>query len=302
MKIIVTGGAGFIGSHLVDELINKGHKVSIIDNLSSGLLHNINKKAKFYKKDIREDISEIFEKEKTEVVFHLAAQMDVRKSIEDPIYDADVNVLGTLNILENMRKHDVKKIIFSSTGGAIYGDDVRIPTPEHEREKPISPYGVSKLSIEKYFQYYKKFFDIDFVSLRYANVYGPRQSSKGEAGVVAIFIDKILSEEQPIINGDGKQTRDFVYVKDVIKANILFLDKDVNGIFNVGTSVETNINQLFHKIIDIMDVNVKEVHGEAKKGEQRRSCLSYDKIKRNLGWKPEYDLERGLKETVDLFR
>lgn len=260
MNILVTGGAGFIGSHVVDVLIEKGHRVSVIDDLSTGSKDNLNPKATFYKRSINDNISEIFEKEKPEVVFHLAAQIDLRKSVNETIFDANTNIIGALNVLENMKKFEGKKIIFSSTA-AVYGDDVKVPTNESEKEQPQSPYGIAKLSIEKYLSFYKRVHDIDFVVLRYANVYGPRQNSKGEAGVVAIFINKILSKEQPIINGSGLQTRDYVYVKDVVKANMLAFENDASGIFNVGTGIETNVNEVFKKIIELMEVRVKEVHG-----------------------------------------
>jgi len=302
MNILVTGGAGFIGSHIVDMLIQKGYKVSVIDDLSTGSKKNLNPKVAFYKRNITDNIIDIFTKVRPEVVFHLAAQMDVRKSVKDPIFDAKSNIIGTLNILENMRKFGGKKIIFSSTGGAIYGDDVKMPTPETEKEQPQSPYGIAKLSIEKYLYFYKNTHGIDSVSLRYANVYGPRQNSKGEAGVVAIFIDKILANSQPIINGTGKQTRDYVFVKDVVKANMMVFEKNVSGIFNIGTGKETNVAELFRKIIKGMKVTIKEVYGKAKPGEQMRSCLSYEKIREELGWKPKYDLESGLNETIEWFR
>ena len=302
MNILVTGGAGFIGSHIVDSLVKKEHKLIVIDNLSTGLEENLNSEVRFYKRSISDDLSDIFEKEKPKVVFHLAAQINVRRSVENPVFDAKNNIIGSLNILENMRKTGGKKIVFSSTGGAIYGDKVKIPTPESEEEKPYSPYGVAKLSIEKYLNFYKKVHGIDFVSLRYANVYGPRQNSRGEAGVIAIFLDKILKGDQPTINGSGKQTRDYVYVKDVVSANILSLQKESSGIFNVGTSKETSVNELFEKIVELTGKTVKEVHGPSKKGEQMRSCLSYEKIKKELGWEPKFDLDSGLKETVEWFK
>ncbi len=301
MRILVTGGAGFIGSHVVDALIQKGHQVSVIDDLSAGNRNNLNPEANFYKRNITDDISDIFGKTKPEVVFHLAAQIDLRKSINNPISDANTNILGTLNILENMRKFKSRKIISSSTA-AVYSNDVKIPTSEIEEEQPSSPYGIAKLSIEKYLQFYKKVHGIDFVSLRYSNVYGSRQNSKGEAGVIAIFIDKILSGDQPIINGSGKQTRDYVYVKDVVKANMLAFEKNTNGIFNVSTGIETNVNELFRKIVELLGKPIKEVHGPVKPGEQVRSCLSYNKIKKELEWESEWKIEDGLRKTVEWFK
>ncbi|XOB46599.1 MAG: NAD-dependent epimerase/dehydratase family protein [Candidatus Nealsonbacteria bacterium] len=302
-RILVTGGAGFIGSHLVDELIQRSYEVVVIDNLSTGKKKNLNKKAKFFKFNIcNPKLSQIFKKEKLGVVFHYAAQIDVRKSVEDPVGDANLNILGTLNVLENCKKYKVKKIILASTGGAIYGDAKIIPTPEDYPEWPLSPYGIEKLALEKYLNYYQKVFNLPFVALRLANVYGPRQNSKGEAGVVAIFCDKMMGKKKAAINGNGRQTRDFVYVDDVVEANILALEKDKTGIFNIGTAKETNINTIFRKLKKLTNSVCKEVHGPARLGEQRRSCLDYSKAKKKLGWKPNHNLEEGLKKTIEWFR
>ena len=303
MKFLVTGGAGFIGSHLVDRLIKEGHKVAVIDNLSTGRKENLNPKAKFYKIDICSyRISQIFKKEKPEVVFHYAAQIDVRKSVKDPVEDAKINILGTLNILENCKKYNIRKVIFASTGGAIYGDADIVPTPETYPELPLSPYGIAKLTIEKHLSYYYKVFGLPYVSLRLANVYGPRQNSKGEAGVVAIFCDKMLSKKQPIINGDGKQTRDFVFVDDVVEANISALKKDKVGIFNIGTARETDVNTLFKKLRELTDSKCAKIHGPTLPGEQKRSCLNFLKAKKELGWKPKYSLDKSLNKTMEWFR
>lgn len=300
MKCLVTGGAGFIGSHLVDKLIEQNHKVVIIDNLSTDKKENLNPKADFYKIDIQEErISQIFKKEKPEIIFHLAAQINLRKSVENPIEDAKINILGSLNILENCRKFKIKKIVFASTGGAIYGEADVIPTPEDYPVFPLSPYGIAKLTTEKYLNYYYKVFGLPFVSLRLANVYGPRQNSKGEAGVVAIFCDKMLTGKQPIINGNGKQTRDFVYVEDVIGASILAMKKNKSGIFNIGTAKETDVNTIFEMLKKIIRSTCKEIHGPGQKGEQKRSCLDYSKAKKELGWQPKYRLEEGIKETLN---
>jgi len=307
--VLVTGGAGFIGSHLVDRLIKEGYRVVVIDNLSTGKKENLNPKAKFYKLDIQDKkIKEIFKKEKPTIIFHFAAQINVRKSVEDPVLDAKVNILGSLNIIQNFVNENrgldfqkFKKFIFASTGGAIYGDAKVIPTPENYQENPVSPYGIAKLAVEKYLYYYWKVYKLKFISLRLANVYGPRQNSKGEAGVIAIFCDKMLSGNQPIINGSGKQTRDFVYVNDVVEAAILGLKKNKVGIYNIGTAKETNINLIFRKLKKITNSNCKEKHAPPLKGEQKRSCLDYSKVQKELGWQPKFTLEKGLKKTVDWF-
>ncbi|MFA5050679.1 MAG: NAD-dependent epimerase/dehydratase family protein [Patescibacteria group bacterium] len=303
MKCLVIGGAGFIGSHLTDRLIEEKYKVAVIDNLSTGKKENLNPRAKFYQIDILSPrISKIFQKEKPEIVFHYAAQIDVRKSVENPMEDAKINILGGLNLLENCKKFKVKKIIFASTGGAIYGDADIIPTSEDYPEFPLSPYGIAKLTIEKYLNYYCKIFGLSYIALRFANVYGPRQNSKGEAGIIAIFCDKMLSGKQPIINGSGKQTRDFVYVKDVVEAAVLALKKNKVGTFNIGTSKETDINTIFKKLKELTGSKYKEIHCPEKLGEQKRSCLTYFKAKKELGWQPKYNLDNGLRQTVEWFK
>lgn len=302
-NILITGGAGFIGSNLADQLLVMGHNVIVVDNLSTGNKKNLDKRIKFYKTDIQDKkIDKIFAKEKPEIVFHLAAQINVRKSVEEPGEDAKTNIVGGLNVLENCRKHDVKKIIFSSTGGAIYGDANIIPTPETYKEYPVSPYGISKLSIERYLNYYHKIFDLNFIALRFANVFGPRQNSKGEAGVIAIFCDKIFSGKNPIINGDGMQTRDYVYVKDVVSALVLSMESEKVGIFNVGTGKETNVNEIFEIIKEASNFTGIAIHGAAQKGEQQRSCLDYSLIKKELGWDVKHDLKTAIKETVNWFK
>ena len=304
-NIICTGGCGFIGSWIVDTLIEDGYKVIVVDNLSSGSLKNLNKKAEFYKMDIRDNrIKEVFRKHKPEYVIHTAAEINVRESIINPIESADVNILGTLNLLNNCVKFKVKKFIFSSTGGAIYGEDSIIPTPESEAEIPESPYGISKLSIEKYLNFYKNVHGLDYVALRYSNVFGPRQNYKGEAGVVAIFINKLLSGEEVIINGDGEQTRDYCFVKDVAQANILALNlsaSDSSGVFNVGTGEEISVNKLFKDIQLLLNREQSPRHINTIKGELVRSCLDATKIKRE-GWNNNYSFSEGLKETVDFFK
>lgn len=302
-KIIVSGGAGFIGSHLVDKLIEEGHQVVVIDNLSTGRKENLNPKAKFYELDICDSkISQIFQEEKPEIVFHLAAQIDVHKSVKNPIENAKINILGTLNILENCRKTSVKKFIFTSSGGAIYGDTDIIPTSEANPENPESPYGIAKLTVEKYLYFYEKSFNLSYVALRFANVYGPRQNSKGEGGIIAIFCDKMLKNEEVIINGDGEQSRDFVYVDDAVEAAILAIESKKSGFYNIGTAKETSINEIFRKIKELTNSNCQEIHGPAKPDEQERSCLDFSKVEKELNWQPKYNLEKGLKETIEWFK
>ena len=303
MKVLVTGGAGFIGSHIVDRLIQEGHDVVVVDNLSTGKRKNINRDAHFYKMDILNSrIEKIFKKEKPDLISHHAAQMDVRRSVADPIFDAQVNVLGLLNLLENAVRYGTKKVIFASSGGAVYGEQQVFPAPETHPLHPVSPYGISKLAGEHYLYYYQQVAGLNYVALRYANVYGPRQDPFGEAGVVAIFSQKTLMNDQPIINGNGKQTRDYVFVEDVVEAHMAVIENSIKGIFNVGTGKETSVNQLFRHLVDISGAKVKEVYGPEKRGEQIRSVLDYAKIKKATEWEPKVELYDGLKMTVDYFR
>ena len=302
-KVLVTGGAGFIASHIVDRYISEGYDVAVIDDLSSGRIENLNPKASFHKIDIRDKgISAVFEKEKPDIVNHHAAQMDVRRSVADPAFDAEVNILGMLNLLENSIKFGAKKFIFASSGGAVYGEQVTFPATESHPTNPLSPYGISKLAGEKYLFYYKETYRLDYVALRYANVYGPRQNPHGEAGVVAIFTTRLLKREQPVINGDGKQTRDYVYVKDVVEANWQATVRNFCGPVNIGTGIETDVNELFSELVKLTESKAEEVHGPAKAGEQRRSVIDNRKAGDALGWKPKVSLEEGLKETVQFFK
>jgi UDP-glucose 4-epimerase len=303
MNILVTGGAGFIGSQIADAYIEAGHNVIIADNMSTGVKEFINPKAKFYELDIRgEKISGVFENHKIDAINHHAAQIDLRKSVDDPKYDVDVNVIGSINLLQNAIKYGVKKFIFASTGGAIYGEHDYFPADENHPTRPYAPYGINKNTIEKYLFYYNHVYGLDYIVFRYANVYGPRQNPFGECGVVAIFTDKMLKGTLPLINGDGKQTRDYVYVGDVVKANVLALKAKGPVIYNIGTSVETDVNYIFDKINKFAETGFKENHGPAKKGEQRRSVLSFEKIKKDLGWKPDVDMAKGLEMTIEYFK
>lgn len=304
MKIAVTGGAGFIGSHIVDAYIAEGHDVVVLDNFSTGKKDNINKQASVEKVDITDaaKIKKIFEKEKFDIVNHHAAQANVRVSVDDPVHDASINILGSINVYEAARYTGVKKIIFASSGGAVYGEQRYFPADEKHPKRPYSPYGVSKHANEKYLVYYKMVYGVEDVILRYTNVYGPRQNPLGEAGVVAIFTEKLLKNEQPIINGDGTQTRDYVYVDDIVKANVLALSDKAHGIYNCSTGVEYSVNTIFQLLKLRTMSNCKVVHGPAKVGEQKRSVCSHRKIEKSLGWKPEYDVEKGIGKTVEWFR
>ncbi|MFH1623640.1 MAG: SDR family oxidoreductase [Pseudomonadota bacterium] len=303
MKVLLTGGAGFIGSHVSDMLVDRGYEVIVIDNLISGKKRNVTPNTIFYECDIRDPtVKQIMKREKPEVVIHHAAQVSVRASVEDPICDMEVNIGGTLNLLKNSITSGVRKFIFASTGGAIYGEQSYFPADENHPRRPLSPYGITKLSCEKYLYFYERTYGLEYVCLRYSNVYGPRQDPYGEAGVVAIFFQRMIAGEQPIINGSGEQTRDFVFVEDVARANILALEKDAPGEFNIGSGIETTVNDLFRETKRLSKSSAKEVHGEAKKGEQLRSVLDWSKAQRALGWSPQVSLVDGLKRTLKFFK
>lgn len=305
MKILVTGGAGFIGSNIVDSYIELGHEVLIIDNLSSGKKDNINPRAKFFQADIRNarEIKTIFTKEKPDVLNHHAAQINLRKSVMNPVFDAKVNIIGILNLLEAGVKNKLKKVIFASSGGAIYGEAKILPTPEnYEPKQPLSPYGIAKMMSEYYLNYYFNSYGLNFAILRYSNVYGPRQDPFGEGGVVAIFSQKLFKKKTPVINGDGKQTRDFVFVKDVVEANVLALNKNINRAINIATGIETSVNKLYKLLSNKTNILFSEIHGPSKTGEQQRSILDITLAKKILGWKPGTTLDEGLNQAINFFR
>lgn len=304
MKILVTGGAGFIGSNITDKYIENGHDVVIVDNLETGRLTNVNPKAKFYQMDIRSpELESVFLDEKPQIVNHHAAQMDVRRSVVDPKYDADVNVLGSLNLLENARKYQVEHIIYSSSGGTVYGEPEYLPCDEIHPIHPICPYGATKYIFEVYLEMYRFMYDMRYTVFRYPNVYGPRQDPHGEAGVVAIFTGQILKNLPITITGDGKQQRDFVFVGDVAKANVLATENsNDSAIYNLGSATPTDINQIFMALKEITGYPEEARHGPAKLGETRKIYLNADKIKNNLGWEPSVTLMDGLRATVDYFK
>ena len=302
-KVLVTGGAGFIGSHLSDALIARGYDVHVLDDLSSGRRENVPADATLHVLDIRDpQVHDLFARERFDLMVHHAAQMDVRRSVADPSFDADVNVRGLLNLMEAGRRNGLHKVVFASTGGAIYGEPDSVPQDESHALQPLSPYGITKLASEKYLHYYFKEYGIPYVALRYGNVYGPRQNPHGEAGVIAIFTTKLLDGDRPVINGDGEQTRDYVFVGDVVAANLAALVHPDPDLINIGTSRETSVNQLFRILRDLVDPGVPETHGPGKPGEQRRSVLDVSKARRVLHWAPSVDLRSGLSLTVDWFR
>ncbi|OGG06439.1 UDP-glucose 4-epimerase [Candidatus Gottesmanbacteria bacterium RIFCSPLOWO2_02_FULL_40_10] len=305
MNILVTGGAGFIGSHIVDEFICLGHQVAVIDDLSTGKKEFINKKAHFFKVDIRDkrEIASIIKKIRPDIISHHAAQISVRNSVENPGEDAQVNILGLLNLLEAGRLYGLKKVLFASSGGVVYGEADRIPTPEsYDPKLPLSPYGITKLAGEFYLSVYMRNYKIDYVALRYSNVYGPRQNPHGEAGVVAIFSNSLLTGLPPVINGDGRQTRDYIFVKDVVNANVRAISAKYSGPVNIGTGIETDVLAVFSGIKNHVRTDISPRFGPAKKGEQRRSCLNVNLAKKAINWQPAVTLSRGLENTVLYFR
>ena len=303
MKIIVTGGAGFIGSHIVDAYLERGHEVHVFDDLSTGQTANLNPKAKLHQVDIAErGAATRLEQIKPEILCHHAAQMDVRHSVADPTFDARVNILGFVNLLEAGKNSGLKKVIFASSGGAVYGEQETFPAAEDHVTRPASPYGVSKRAGELYLSYYHQAFGLPYTALRYANVYGPRQSTKGEAGVVAIFLSLLLQGKTPVINGDGRQTRDYVYVDDVVAANIAALSAEFVGEVNIGTGLETDVLEIFRQLRDALGSTTGAQHGPAKPGEQRRSCIDARRAAEVLGWGAKIPLSEGLRRTAHWYR
>lgn len=303
MKVLVTGGAGFIASHVVDLLIASGYEIVVVDNLSTGRRANLNPAATLVEMDIRDSrLADVFAHERPDYVNHHAAQMDVRRSITDPIFDASVNVLGSINVIECARTARVKRFVYISTGGAVYGEPVYLPCDEDHPINPICQYGASKHTVEHYLFMYRVNYGLDYAVLRYPNVYGPRQDPNGEAGVIAIFTGQMLADEQVVINGDGEQVRDFVYVEDCARANLLALTMGQSGIYNLGSGRGTSVNDIYRTLKARTGYGRHAIHAPAKLGETRAIFLKAERARDEFGWTPVVALEEGLARTVDYFR
>jgi UDP-glucose 4-epimerase len=304
MKVLVSGGAGFIGSHLVDRLIKEGHQVAVVDDLSTGFRDNVNPKATFYEVNIcnRKEIARIFDLENPDYVDHHAAQIDIRKSVADPLFDANSNILGSLNLITSSLEKEVKKFIYASTGGAMYGEPEHLPVNEEYPVSPISQYGVSKHTAEHYLRLYNLLYGLKYTILRYANVYGPRQNPKGEAGVTAIFANQMLNKEKSTIFGDGNKTRDYIYIEDVVEANILALNKGDGQIYNIGTGRETSDQEMFDALKEVTGSKSEPVYGKERPGEVHHISLDPSKAKRDLSWEPRHSLKEGLKKSVGYYK
>lgn len=304
MRVLVTGGAGFIGSHVVDALLNEGHTVSVVDDLSTGRQTNLDSRAHFYLVDIRDpdELTRVFDAERPEVISHQAAKADVRESMAKPALYADVNVLGSIQLLEQARRHGVKKVIYASTGGASYGEPQTLPVTEDHPVNPLDPYGASKHHVEHYLYLYQHNYGLTYTTLRYPNVYGPRQNPFGEAGVIAIFAYKMLRGEPPTIYGSGDKERDFCYVGDVARANILALTRGDNSIYNIGTGKGVSIGTVYEKLQGATKFTSSAYHEPDKPGEVSRISLDAGKAKRDLGWESTVSLDEGILKTVEYFR
>ncbi len=302
MRILVTGGAGFIASHIVDRLIELGHEVCIVDSMIHGKKANINKLASLKEIDIRDDkLIDTFLEFRPEIVIHNAAQISVPKSIENPMEDASINILGSISVLEACRKVGVRKIIYPASA-AIFGQPIYLPIDEEHPLNMISGYGITKHTVEHYLKAYKSLYNIDYVVLRYSNVYGPRQDSTGEGGVISIFCEKIMRNTSPYIYGDGEQLRDFIYVKDIVRANIIAIESLENGIYNVCSSNKLSVNQLLNIVNEVAKKNIEPLYTDKREGDIENSYMTYEKIKNEIGWEPEYDIYQGLKETLKWFK
>ncbi|MFO7899885.1 MAG: GDP-mannose 4,6-dehydratase [Planctomycetota bacterium] len=302
-KAMVTGGAGFIGSHIGDALIERGYEVAVIDNLSTGKEQNLPPDAAFYEIDIRDpSVAAIFEEEQPELLFHLAAQMDVRKSVADPAYDADVNIGGTVNLLQAARAVGLRKTVYAATGGAMYGEPEDLPADEDTPIEPICPYGISKATVELYLELYRKLYGMAYTSLRFPNVYGPRQDPHGEAGVVAIFSQTMLGGEQPKIFGDGTSTRDYVYVDDIVAANMRAVEAADGRCLNLGWGREVPVQRIFEGVRDAVGCEVEPRYVDERPGEVHRICLDASRAREALGWEPTVEIDGGLRRSVEFYR
>lgn len=304
MKILVTGGAGFIGSHITDRMIELGNDVVIVDDLSTGKEEYINPKAKFFKVDVTdtEALLKVFRDESPEIVAHLAAQVNVRVSMTNPYMDARINIMGSLNVLKGAIECNARKFIFSSTGGAIYGEPDNLPVSENAKENPLSPYGLAKLTVENYIKVIAGLNDLKYTILRYSNVYGPRQIVKGESGVIAVFTQRMLEGKTPMIFGDGSHTRDYVYVADVVDANVLALEVGDGRTYNIGTGTQIDVNEVYEKLEASLKSGIKPEYGDEIPGEVRHIALDCDMIKRETGWSPKFDFDNGVKVTIEYYR
>lgn len=304
MRILVTGGAGFIASHVADAYINAGHDVAILDNLSRGFRANVNPRARFYEGDVRDGdfVESVFRRERPEAVNHHAAQMDVRRGVQEPVFDASVNILGSINLLNACVRHKVGRVLYISTAGAAYGEPKEMPVREDDAINPITPYGISKHTVEHYLFTYSVLYGLSYVVLRYGNVYGPRQSSKGEAGVFAIFCERMLAGIQPVIYGDGRKIRDYVYIEDVARANLLALERGTGEIFNIANGVATTDYEVFRVVRDSLGPHDLEPdYVSVRPGEIERIYLDISKAKRLLGWEPAIALQEGARRTAAFF-
>lgn len=299
VRTMVTGGAGFIGSNIVDMLLNEGHEVAVIDNLSTGQLANLPQNITFYEMDIcSEKAKDCLLSFMPDIVVHTAAQISVHSSMKNPLEDGRVNLMGLLNLLQSFHGKKLPYWVFTSTGGAIYGEQETFPACETHPIRPDSVYGLAKYTSELYLDLWSRKFDLQYVALRLANVYGPRQNSHGECGVVAIFTEKLIRGEIPIIYGSGEQTRDFVYVGDVVNAVRLVVKDKITGVYNIGTGIETSINQIYQMLYELLDIHFPANHGPAKSGEQLRSCIDHSRAEKTFGWNPRIELREGLKHTT----
>ena len=303
MKVLVTGGAGFIGSHIVDALIEHGHDVAVVDDLYTGSISHVNPGARLYRVSICDrDLADVFEQERPDVVNHHAAQTVVTRSVEEPAFDAQVNILGSVNVITTCVRFGVPRLIYASSGGAVYGEPQYLPVDEHHPVNPLSQYGISKHTVEHYLYLYGQHYGLDYVALRYSNVYGSRQNPRGEAGVVAIFAGLMLKGQRPTIFGAGDKTRDYTHVSDIVSANLLAMEHGERAIYNIGTGVETSDQEMFDALARALGYDDTPIYAPYRTGEVRRICLDTSLAQRELGWSPRLSLEQGLAATVDYYR